>query len=133
KNGIFEVKVLSRILTQSPFPGSQGFIGVSFRINEDGTAYESIYLRPSVGRSNNQSARNHTVQYYSYPDYKFNRLREESNGVYEAYANIGLDKWITMRFVIQGEKATLYLNDHKYPSFIVNEMKGDLGPGSIAL
>lgn len=133
ENGIFEVKVLSRILAPSPFPRAQGFIGAAFRINQDDTAFESIYLRPNVGRSNNQLSRNHAVQYFSYPDYKFNRLREESNGEFETYADIGLDEWITMRFEIQDERVTLHLNDQESPSFIVNEMKGDLGPGSIAL
>ncbi len=132
-NGIFEVKVLSRIQNPSPFPRAQGFIGVAFRVSEDDTAYESIYLRPNVGRSESQAARNHAVQYYAYPDYKFNRLREESNGEFETYADIGLDEWITMRIEVHGKKATLYLNDQKYPSFIVNEMKGNSASGSIAL
>lgn len=133
ENGIFEVKVLSRILVPSPFPRAQGFIGAAYRINQDDTAFESIYLRPNVGRSNSQFARNHAVQYFSYPDYKFDRLREEFSGEFETYADIGLDEWITMRFEIQGEKATLYLNNQTYPSFIVNEMKGGLESGSIAL
>lgn len=133
ENGIFEVKVLSRLLAPSPFPPAQGFIGAAFRINQDDSAFESVYLRPNVGRSNNQLARNHTIQYFSYPNYKFDRLREESNGEFETYADIGMDEWITMRFEIQDKKATLFLNDQEYPAFIVNEMKGDLGSGSIAL
>lgn len=132
-NGVVEVKVLSRIQNPSPFASAQGFIGIAFRVNEDNTAFESIYLRPKVGRSENQFARNHTVQYYAYPNYKFDRLRKESNGEFETYANVGLDEWITMRIEFKGKKATLYLNNQKYPSFIVNEMKGNTESGSIAL
>ena len=133
QNGVFEVKILSRIQTPSPFKGSQGFIGVAFRANEDNSAYESIYLRPNVGRSDNQFARNHTVQYYAYPDYKFDRLRAESKGEFETYADIGLDEWITFRVEFKGKEAKLYLNDQEYASFIVNEMKGKTQSGSIGL
>jgi hypothetical protein len=78
-------------------------------------------------------ARNRAVQYFAYPDFKFARLREESKGVSETYADIGLDEWITMRIEFDGKRATLYLNDQRYPSFIVNEMKGKSGTGSIGL
>lgn len=133
ENGVVEVKVLSRIQNPSPFEGAQGFIGIAFRINQDNTAYESIYLRPKAGRAENQFARNHTVQYYAYPDYKFDRLRNESKGEYETYADVGLDEWITMRIEFEGKKANLYLNNQKYPSFIVSEMKGNSKSGSIGL
>ena len=67
-------------------------------------AYESIYLRPRVGRSDNQLARNHTVQYYAYPDYKFDRLRKESPGMYETTAPVDINEWITMRIEVNGRK-----------------------------
>ncbi|MFD1314786.1 hypothetical protein [Namhaeicola litoreus] len=133
QNGVFEVKMLSRIQTPSPFKGSQGFIGVAFRVNGDNSSFESIYLRPNVGRSDNQFARNHTVQYYAYPDYKFDRLRAESKGEFETYADIGLDEWITFRVELKEKVAKLYLNDQEQSSFIVNEMKGKSQSGSIAL
>lgn len=133
KNGVFEVKMLSRIQIPSTFKGSQGFIGAAFRAKGDNSAYESIYLRPNVGRSDNQFARNHTVQYYAYPDHKFDRLREESNGEYETYADIGLDEWITFKVEFKGKEARLYLNDQEHASFIVNVMKGSSESGSIAL
>lgn len=132
-NGTVEVKVLSRIQNPSPFQGAQGFIGIAFRVNPENSRYESIYLRPGVGRSDSQFARNHTVQYYAYPDYKFDRLRNESKGEFETYANIGLNEWITMRIEFKDKKATLYLNNQKYPSFIVNELKGNGMSGSIGL
>lgn len=134
ENGVVEVKVLSRLQTPSPFQGSQGFIGLAFRINEDNTAYESVYLRPRVGRSENQFARNHTVQYYAYPDFKFDKLRKaEYRGQYETYADIALDEWITMRIEFQDKKAKLYLNDQEAPAFIADELLGSTTSGSIAL
>lgn len=133
-SGVIEVKVLSRIQNPSPFANAQGFIGIAFRVNEDNSAFESIYVRPKAARADNQFARNHSVQYYAYPDYKFDRLRqEEFKGQYETYADVGLNEWITMRIEFAGKTARLFLNNQKYPSFIVNEMKGKTLSGSIAM
>lgn len=132
-DGIFEVKVLARVQQPSPFPASQGFIGLHFRAKTDDSAFESIYLRPNAGRADNQAVRNHSVQYFAYPGYKFDRLRKESNGLYETYADIGLDEWITMRIHVKGERAELYLNNAKHPSFIVNKMKDVSAFGGIGL
>lgn len=133
KNGTIEVKVLSRIQNPSPFEAARGFIGFTFRIKNDNSEFEAIYLRPQNGRSGDQFRRNHTVQYYAYPDYKFDRLRKESDGVYETYADIGLNEWITIRIDVEDKKATLFINNQKHPSFIVNEMLGNTSSGSIGL
>jgi hypothetical protein len=132
QNGTVEVKVLSRLLPDAP-PFARGFIGVAFRVNEDNTEYESIYIRPANGRADDQIRRNHAVQYYSYPDYKFDRLRKEYPERYETYADIGLDEWITMRIEFRDKSARLFLNNQSHPSFIVNDMLGTTGPGSVGL
>jgi hypothetical protein len=106
---------------------------VYFRAQHDDSAFESIYLRPNCGRSAIQAMRNHSVQYFAFPGFKFADLRKEAPGLYETYADIGLDEWITMRIHIAGERAELYLNDARYPSFIVNKMKGTSKAGTIGL
>lgn len=133
QNGTIEVKVLSQIQDPSPFEFAQGFIGIAFRINENDSAYESIYLRPRVGRSGNQWARNHTVQYYAYPNHKFDRLRKEADGMYETTADVGLNEWITMRIEVDGEKANLFINNAKHSTFVISKMKGITTHGSVAL
>ncbi|HWV70853.1 MAG TPA: hypothetical protein VN040_04025 [Pseudosphingobacterium sp.] len=133
ENGTIEVKMYSQIQKPSPFKEARGFIGLTFRVDDTNTTFESIYLRPTNGRSENQVRRNHTVQYYSYPDYKFNRLRTAYPEMYETYANIGLEEWITMRIKIQGEKVYLYLNNLPYPAFIVDKTLGNNRLGSIGL
>lgn len=133
ENGVIEVKMLSQIQDPSPFAAAQGFIGVAFRISEKDTAFESIYLRPKVGRSDNQLFRNKTVQYYAYPDYKFDRLRKEAEGMYETTAPVNINEWITMRIEVNGEKVYMYINDAKYSTFVVEKMKGKTTHGSIAL
>ena len=133
KNGIIEVKVLSRLLTNAP-DFARGFIGIAFRINDDNTKYESIYIRPVNARVDDQVRRNHSIQYYSYPNYKFDRLRKESPERYEAYADMEMNKWITLRIEVKDAQAKLYINNNKQPSLLVTDLKhGDNASGSIAL
>ncbi len=132
-NGIIEVKVLSRLLKNAP-EFARGFIGIAFRINNSNTKYESFYLRPTNGRANDQVRRNHSIQYYSYPDYKFDRLRKESPERYEVYADMELNKWISMRIEVKDAQAKLFLDNNKQPSLIVTDLKhGANASGSIAL
>lgn len=133
ENGVIEVKMLSQIQNPSPFKGAQGFIGVAFRADENDKSYESIYLRPRVGRSDNQLFRNKTVQYYSYPDYKFDKLRKIAEGKYEGSAPVDINEWITMRIEVQGVKATMFINDAKYSTFVVDSLKGKTTHGAIGL
>ncbi len=132
ENGIIEVKVLSRLLESAP-DFARAFIGIAFHIDDSNTNFQSIYIRPTNGRAENQFRRNHSVQYFSYPDYKFDRLRKEFPETYETYADIGLDEWITLRLEINDSKVNLYINGQKHPSFIVEEMKGNTKSGSIGL
>lgn len=131
ENGTIEVKVLSRIQKNTPYPDSWGFIGLAFRINDDNSAFESMYLRPKVGRSANAFVRNQAIQYYSYPDYKMDNIGRTPGGPYEAGADIGLNEWITLRIEVEGEKAALYINNAKEPSLVINKMKGKTTHGAI--
>jgi hypothetical protein len=121
-NGIIEVKVLSRLLNTAP-DFARGFIGVAFRIDESNSIFECIYIRPTNGRCDDQIRRNGSTQYFSYPDYKFDRLRSEFPRKYESYADMGLDEWIKIKIIVNNYKAVLFLNDSKYPVLIVNDLK----------
>ncbi len=132
-NGTIEVKVLSRLLKNAP-EFARGFIGIAFHIDEQNSKFEGIYLRPTNGRADDQLRRNHSTQYFSYPDYKFDRLRKEAEGVYESYADMGLNEWITMRIEVKGKRAKLFLNENKQPTLIVNDLKlGENISGAVGL
>src|SRR4029078_5118544 len=130
KNSTIEVKVLSRLLKDAP-AFARGFIGIAFRINDSNTKFESIYIRPVNARVDDQVRRNHSIQYYSYPDYKFDRLRRESPEKYESYSDMEMNKWITMRIEVKDAQAKLFLDSNKQPSLIVNDLKygADLSGG----
>jgi hypothetical protein len=133
KNGTIEVKVLSRLLKNAS-PGARGFIGIAFKIDDKNSRFECIYIRPTNGRADDQVRRNHSIQYYAYPDFKFDRLRKEAPETFESYADMGLNEWITMRIEVKGKEATLFLNNSKYPVFVVKDLKfGENTEGGIGL
>lgn len=134
ENGTIEIKMYSQIQDPSPFAGAAGFIGLYYRIAANDSAFESIYLRPKAGRAPNQMHRNHAVQYFSYPDAKFETLRKNyPPGSYEGSAPVALKEWITMRIEVNGETAEMFINNMKYSSFIVDKMLGKVKKGGVGL
>ena len=133
KNGTIEVKVLSRLLPNAP-ESARGFIGIAFRINDSNSKFECIYIRPTNSRADNQLRRNRSIQYFSFPDYKFDRLRKEAPGEYESYADMGLNEWIKLKIIVKDSQAKLFINDSKQPSLVVNDLKhGANSSGAIGL
>lgn len=133
KNGIIEVKVLSRLLPNAP-DLARGFIGIAFRIDPANSRFEGIYVRPTNGRAEDQLRRNRSTQYFSYPGFKFDELRKVAPGQYESYVDIGLDEWITLRIEVRDAKAKLYVNGSKQPVLVVNDLKhGANSSGAIGL
>jgi hypothetical protein len=120
KNGVIEVTVLSKLLEAAP-DFARGFIGIAFRIDENNSKFEGIYIRPTNGRADDQLRRNRSTQYFSYPDFKFDRLRKEAPGEYESYTDMGLNEWI--KIMVKDAKATLYLNESTQPVLVVNDLK----------
>jgi len=131
-NGTIEVTVLSRLLKNAP-ASARGFIGIAFRINSTNSQFECMYIRPTNGRADDQVRRNHSIQYFSFPDYKFDRLRKESPEKYESYADMGLNEWIKLKIEVKGKQAKLFVNESKQPSLIVNDLKLGDSSGAIGL
>lgn len=133
QNGTIEVSVLSRLLPDAN-ELARGFIGVAFRINEDNTKFESIYIRPTNARADDQIRRNHSIQYFSFPDFPFMRTRKETPEKYESYTDMALNEWIKIKITVKDSKAQLFINDAVQPNLIVNDLKhGADSSGAIGL
>ncbi|QOK99335.1 alpha/beta hydrolase (plasmid) [Ralstonia pseudosolanacearum] len=124
RDGTIEVDVASDLARDAP-AYARGFVGISFRIDGQGQ-FESVYLRPTNSTADDQQRRNHSVQYVAYPDFRFNRLREEAPEKYETHADLALGRWIHMKLVVAGSQARLYLDRKPEPALVVNDLK--LGP-----
>lgn len=132
-NGIIEVEIAAKP-AEGSMEGARGFVGIAFRINEDNSRFECIYLRPTNGRANDQLRRNHSVQYISFPDFPWYKLRNETPGLYESYVDLVPGEWTKVRIEIKAEKALLYVHGNSQPTLIVNDLKlGKNARGSIGL
>lgn len=110
---------------------ARGFIGIAFRLVDN--KYEYIYLRPTNGRADDQVRRNHSVQYSSFPDYDFARMRQESPEKYESYVDLQPGVWTKIRIEVAGRTARLYVHDSEQPCLIVNDLKLEPREGAVAL
>ena len=132
-NGTIEAEIAG-----APAPGAgeaaRGYVGIAFRVQNDGTTYDAFYLRPTNGRADDQERRNHAVQYISHPDWPFSRLRKEAPSKYESYVDLMPGVWTKVKIEVRGERARLYVHDQQQPTLIVNDLKtGTQGRGAVAL
>jgi hypothetical protein len=131
-DGAIEVSLSSVIAPDAP-AFARGFIGISFRIDNNGR-FESFYLRPANSRVDDQIRRNHSVQYAAFPEYTFARLRKEEPEKYESYVDLALEQWIEMRIDVRGATARLFINGQEQPSLIVSDLKlGERQRGGVGL
>lgn len=133
KDGIIEVE-----MSGQPGVGSsdqaRGFVGVAFRINNDNSKFECIYIRPTNGRSDDQVRRNHSVQYISFPDLPWHKLRKEFPEKYESYVDLVPAVWTKVKIEVKGASAKLYVHGNAQPALVVNDLKlGTDAAGSIGL
>jgi len=132
QNGVIQVD-----LAGEPGPGAaeqaRGFVGVAFRLMPDASKFECVYLRPTNGRAEDQVRRNHSVQYFSFPEFPWFRLRKENPEKYETYVDLVPGEWTRMKIEVQGAKARLFVHDNGQPTLLVNDLKHGDVKGSIAL
>jgi hypothetical protein len=131
-NGTIDIDVAGA-LSKTAAESNRGFIGVAFRMQSDELHYECIYIRPTNGRAQDQLRRNHSTQYESLPDWPWDRLRKESPGVYESYADMVEGEWIHMKIAVQGTTAVLYLSNAAQPCLLIHDLKLGDTQGAMAL
>jgi hypothetical protein len=110
------------------FEGARGFVGIAFRVASDVSKFECFYVRPTNGRVEDQVRRNHSVQYISFPEFPWHRLRKEFPEKYETYTDLAPGEWTKIRIEVNGDKARLFVNGVPQPTLLVNDLK--LGQGT---
>jgi len=130
--GAIEVELAGRPLPGAP-EGSRGFVGIAFRVQPEGKQFEAFYLRPTNGRADDQLRRNHSTQYISHPGYPWHKLRAESPGVYESYADLVPGDWTKVRIEFGGTQARLFVHGAAQPCLIVRDLKQAPAAGAVAL
>lgn len=110
RDGVVEVDVYAELNGLWP-EGARGFAGLAYRIQADAAAFECVYLRPSNGRRAPRPRQDRAIQYFTYPDFRFDRLRNQCPGCYEAGADIDIDEWIRLRLEVHGRQVRALVND----------------------
>ena len=132
QDGTIEVNLSGDTAPDAP-PTARGFVGIAFRVTTDRSHFECFYLRPKNGRSDDQLQRNHSVQYISIPGFGWQKLRSDTPGKYESYADLIPGQWTQMKIQVAGSRARLYVNGAEQPALIVNGLKQSPVNGAIAL
>ena len=140
-DGVIEAEIAGAVAPNAG-EGARGFVGIAFRLQNDMQTYDAFYLRPTNGRVDDQERRNRSTQYISHPEWTWFRLRRETPGRYESYADLEPGRWTKVRIEVQGTRARLFVHDHDQPVLIVNDVKSGatakgavalwLGPGTVA-
>lgn len=131
RNGVIDVDV-SGAPSKGADESARGFIGVAFRVQSE-SRFEIIYVRPTNSHADDQLRRNHTTQYSAEPDWPWDKLRTESPGVYESWADMEAGEWTHLRIVVRGTNASLYVNRALNPCLIVHDLKLGDSEGSVGL
>ena len=120
--GTLEVDIYTT-LAHDAAPEDRGFSGLAYHIDDEVKNFESVYIRGTNRLKETPPApRNvRAVQYFAFPDAKFDYLRENFTGVYEAPANLGLNEWVNLRLEVNDSGVTTYINGEK-----VLEVEGSL-------
>ena len=133
KNGTIEVDILGR-LNGKALPDARAFVGLAYRVVDAEARFESVYLRPLNGRKTNPpSPRDkRAIQYFAYPDWKFDRLRKEyPDGRYESGADIAGDEWVTLKLDIDDARVRVSVNGKE--ELALTETKAAPEAGGIGL
>ncbi len=131
-NGTIEVDLRGKDVPQ------RSFLGIAFH-GVDTTTYDAIYFRPFNFQSNDSVRKIHAVQYISEPDFPWQRLREEKNGVYEKgiFPAPSPTDWLHARIVVNNSTIKVYINNAASPSLTVdklnNRKNGLIGLWSVGL
>jgi hypothetical protein len=132
QDGTIEADMSVKITTP-PGVRMPGFIGIAFRARPDASAYDMFYIRPGNSVAEDQSMRNHAVQYCAAPGFGWYELRRAWPWVYESHAEIKPDAWTHIKIDVAGRVARLYLNNSTQPALVVDGMKGPELRGSVGL
>ena len=119
-NGTISVDIFARLTDKAP-DYARAFAGIAYRVIDAGENFEAVYLRPLNSRKlNPPSPRDkRAVQYFAYPDWRFERLRETyPDGRYEAAANIGPSEWINLALDINDQRLRVDVNGDEVMSLV---------------
>ena len=118
RDGVIDVDVAT--------PAKYGFLGIMFRIVDDGANAEEVYLRQ------HKSGLPDAIQYT--PVLNTGRNWQIYNGPgFTGAVDIPRDVWFHLRLEVAGAQARLYVKDMDKPALVMNDLKSGVQKGQLAL
>jgi len=118
RDGVIDVDVAT--------PAKRGFLGIMFRIADDGANAEEVYLRQ------HKSGLPDAMQYT--PVLNTGRNWQIYNGPgFTGAVDIPRDVWFHLRLEVVGAQAKLYVKDTDKPALVMNDLKSGVQRGQVAL
>ena len=116
-NGTIEVDLRGKDIFQ------QSFLGIAFH-GVDTLTYDAVYFRPFNFQSKDSVRKIHAVQYISEPEYPWDRLRQERNGIFEKGITPAPSptEWFHARIVVSGSSIVVYVNNAVTPSLSITKL-----------
>ena len=107
-------------------PASRGFFGIQFRISNDGTNAEWVYLRQ------HKSGLPDAVQYTPVLNTGLNWQIYNGPG-FTGPVDIPKDSWFHLRLEVAGAHAKFYVKDMDKPALMMTDLKSGIQKGQLAL
>src|SRR6266481_1244147 len=118
RDGVIDVDVAT--------PASRGFFGIQFRIADDGANAEWVYLRQ------HKSGLPDALQYTPVLNTGLNWQIYNGPG-FTGAVDIPNDVWFHLRLEVVGAQAKLYVKDMEKSALVINDLKGGVQKGQVAL
>lgn len=102
----------------------RSFLGVAFNVIDDKT-FEAIYFRPFNFKAE-APFRGRAVQYISWPDNTWEKLRTGHPGLFEQAVNPvpDPDDWFRARIEVTDRQVRVFVNNAKEPCLVVERLAG---------
>jgi hypothetical protein len=107
------------------------FLGLAFGV-ADAKTFDAVYFRPFRFADDDPDARSHAVQYVSWPEYTWEKLRKDKPGVFEAAIQPVPDPggWFHVRIDVTKQKVSVSVDGSAQPCLVVDRLgrrEGDVG------
>jgi hypothetical protein len=107
------------------------FLGLAFGV-ADATTFDAVYFRPFRFADEDPDARSHAVQYVSWPEYTWEKLRKDKPGAFEAAIQPVPDPagWFHVRIDVTKQKVSVSVDGGTQPCLVVDRLghrKGAVG------
>ena len=118
RDGVIDVDVAT--------PATRGFLGIQFRIADEGANGEWVYLRQ------HKSGLPDAMQYTPVLNTGANWQIYNGPG-FTGAVDIPKDVWFHLRLEVTGAQAKLYVKDLDKPALVMNDLKSGIQKGQVAL